>query len=403
MQSAAPQNPGTRVFPPEVETELPNWPPDDDSIRTALADVWRSGDWGGYQSDAHSLLAKRLEALHGDCGVRLCCSGTAGLELALRASGAGPGKSVALAAYDYPGNFRTIESLGARPFLVDVARNGLSIDAETLAASVSLLKDLPIVALVASHLHGAVAEMPLLRKVCSELDWLLIEDACQSPGVATSGRDDVSGWQVGSLSDFAVLSFGGSKPLTAGNGGALLCSSERLMARVRSIADRPSDVYPLSALQSAVLLPQLERLPERNRIRSQRADWLASFDWERMSMQPLAPELVSGDGSRPSDGIETERCFYKWPVRVAAGGKPRAELLSRMTAAGWIAGEGFRAMSRVSTKRADRLGNLENSQRLSDGLIVVDQRMLLADKAALQQRWERLHDSFDGPTLTGMA
>ncbi|MEM9366923.1 MAG: DegT/DnrJ/EryC1/StrS family aminotransferase [Planctomycetota bacterium] len=384
------------MSPPELETELPCWPPDDASIRAALDAAWGARHWGAYQSDSQRQLEKRLETLHEGCRVRLCCSGTAGLELALRAAGAGPGNSVALAAYDYPGNFRTIESLGARPFLVDVATDGLSIDVDALLAAESRLGSVPAVALIASHLHGAIADMPALRKLCSNLGWLLIEDACQSPGVVRGGQEPASTWRIGSLSDFAVLSFGGGKPLTAGNGGALLCSNERLFARVRSIADRPSDAYPLSALQASVVLPQLDRLRQRNQLRSQGVDWLAERDWEALSIQTLATEPAR-DGSKPeSNATQTQRCYYKWPIRMTTG-EDRQAMLQRMMAAGWIAGEGFRAMSRVSTKRADRLGSLENSQRLSDGLIVIDQRMLLADREALHERWERLIGADDPP------
>ena len=44
-----------------------------------------------------------------------CCSGTFAVELALRMLKVGPGDEVILAGYDFPGNFRAIEAVGATP------------------------------------------------------------------------------------------------------------------------------------------------------------------------------------------------------------------------------------------------------------------------------------------------
>ncbi len=45
----------------------------------------------------------------------LCSSGTIAVELALRGTDVKPDDEVILAGYDFPGNFRAIEAIGARP------------------------------------------------------------------------------------------------------------------------------------------------------------------------------------------------------------------------------------------------------------------------------------------------
>ena len=68
--------------------------------------------------------------------------------------------------------------------------------------------------------------------------------------------------------------------MTAGEGGALTSNDDAFAARVRSITDqgrRPDggwffhyetgSNYRLTAFQAAVLIAQLERLPEQNRVR----------------------------------------------------------------------------------------------------------------------------------------
>ena len=67
----------------------------------------------------------------------LCASivfGMIGIELALRGLGIWPGDEVVLAAYDFPGNFRCIEAIGARPVLADIASASWSLCPESFEA-----------------------------------------------------------------------------------------------------------------------------------------------------------------------------------------------------------------------------------------------------------------------------
>src|SRR5205814_3527552 len=86
----------------------------------------------------------------------------------------------------------------------------------------------------------------------------VIEDAAQCPGALVQGR------RAGTWGDAGVLSFGGSKLLTAGRGGALLTPHADVLQRARLALHRGNVVCPLSELQAAALLPQLEQLDERN-------------------------------------------------------------------------------------------------------------------------------------------
>src|SRR5439155_12442157 len=69
--------------------------------------------------------------------------------------------------------------------------------------------------------------------------------------------------------DVGILSFGGSKLLSAGRGGALLTPHAEVHQRLRVLLHRGNNVCPLSELQAAVLLPQLEKLDGRNTRRAQ--------------------------------------------------------------------------------------------------------------------------------------
>ena len=93
----------------------PRWPRNHEAVKAALAAAYTDGSWGRYHGPHCERLCELLTQL---CGVRhawLCCSGTIAVELALRGLKIGPGDEVILAAYDFPGHFRAIEAVGARP------------------------------------------------------------------------------------------------------------------------------------------------------------------------------------------------------------------------------------------------------------------------------------------------
>ena len=89
--------------------------------------------------------------LFGGGAVRLCCSGTAALELALRSAKVGVGIEVILAAYDYPGNLGRL-IIGAKPVLLDVSPGRLVFDSEAIGAFASGHTSGQVKAVVVSHL-----------------------------------------------------------------------------------------------------------------------------------------------------------------------------------------------------------------------------------------------------------
>ncbi|TWT67565.1 DegT/DnrJ/EryC1/StrS family aminotransferase [Allorhodopirellula solitaria] len=368
------------------EQGWPVWPPQSPEIWESLQQLWASGQWGKYAAEIHahcteavaramsiSNLPSKLPSpwdrdtsrIHATPLTRLCSSGTAAIELSLRCCGVTEGDQVAVAAYDYPGNFRTIELLGATPVLVDVKAGGSTLDPQSLRQ----VENARVKAVVVSHLYGELADMPAIREICDQRNWMLIEDACQVPGAGWELEGDTADafLPVGCLSDCATLSFGGSKLLSAGNGGALLARNPRVAARLPSYLDRPSDTFPLSALQCSVLLPQWETLAEFNRRRSRTVTRLREWDWSQFGLSPLASETL---GQR--------RAYYKFAMQ-ADESQDRPALLRRLRAAGFPIGEGFRSMHRTSDRRSQKPVPLPHASELGKRCVVLDHRALLAD------------------------
>lgn len=354
--------------------QLPAWPPDWPEIQAAVNDCLNSGQWGRYHSTICSELQERVAQLHASENARLCCSGTAGLEIALRACRLNPGDEVILAAFDYPGNFRTIELAGAVPVLVDVEPNGPCLDANQLATAASDR----VRVVVASHLFGVAADVRKMRELCDERDWIMIEDACQVAGMTIGGQP------AGSFGHFATLSFGGSKLVSAGSGGALLCNSTRMSARLGSLLDRPGDTFPLSPLQAAVIQPQLDRLDELNSRRAATARFLC---------QEVNDQLPKWQWSC-SEQANVEPAFYKvaWTAESA---EHRARIVTRAEEIGLPIGPGFRSMSGCSERRCRKPVNTPHADRISDSLFVLDHRALLLPSTEHQRLAEaliQLHD-----------
>src|SRR5205085_10640127 len=114
--------------------------------------------------------------------------------------------------YDFAGNFRAVDAVGARPVLVDIDSSTWCLDAQQVASAASDR----VRAVIVSHLHGGLADMPAICEVAKAHGWSVVEDACQATAAQVHGRIS------GTWGDVGVLSFGGSKLLTAGRGGAVL-------------------------------------------------------------------------------------------------------------------------------------------------------------------------------------
>ena len=343
------------------------WPIADPDVLAALEAAYRDGSWGRYHGPHGQQLIEELRsAFHVDYAL-LCSSGTIGVELALRGCGIGAGDEVVLAGYDFPGNFRAIEAVGARPVLVDVAANGWCLCTNALQE----VSSDRVKAVIVSHLHGTLAEISTIMELARQRGWLVVEDACQQPGALIDGAP------VGSFGDVGVLSFGGSKLLTAGRGGAVLTKDATIHQRMKVYAERGNWAFPLSELQAAVLRPQLFKLKERNRTRLERVELIVR------ELTALTDQLRP-----PAIDVSTAPAFYKLPwtyVPAEEDGDQRDRLLVALQMAGAPIDVGFSGFTQRSQRRCDRVGSLENSRRASQSTILLHHPILLAhDKAAHQ-------------------
>ena len=349
---------------PVVPAGPPPWPPADDDIREALLAAYADGSWGKYHGPHVERLESELAKRHHLEHALTCCSGTFAVELALRAIQIGPDDEVILAGYDFPGNFRAIESVGARPVLVDVDPNHWALDPSLFEEARSPKTR----AILVSHLHSGMAPMQAIREFADQWNLLIVEDACQAPGVSVDGRP------TGTWGDVGILSFGGSKLLTAGRGGAIVTHDAAIAQRARIYCERGNHAYPLSELQAAVLLPQLDRLAERNETRRKNAAWLG----ERLkNVSCLLPTPPPSDNAQPA--------FYKMSWLYDGGKKAsRGSFLAAVQAEGVALDVGFRGFARRPTSRCRSVGTLPHSRRAAADTLLLHHPILLAAQDDLE-------------------
>jgi dTDP-4-amino-4,6-dideoxygalactose transaminase len=279
----------------------------------------------------------------------------------------GPEAEVVLSAYDYPGNYLSILALGAMPVLIDVDPDNWNMDPGQLAAAITPATK----AVIVSHLHGGLVPMKEILAVTDAHGVPVIEDAAQAAGASVQGRS------AGSWGAVGVLSFGGSKLLSAGRGGAILTNRPDNRQRARVKQYRGNTVGPLSELQAAALEPQLELLPARHATR------LGNVHYLRTRLHDI-PGLRLFE----NHAAEGEPAFYKvgFQFDATAFGLSRDRFLQAVRAEGIAMDDGFRALHiGRSPERFRQAGSLTEAERAHSGAVVLHHPILLGAQADMEQ------------------
>lgn len=181
--------------------------------------------------------------------VEFTASGTAALEAALEVLGIGRGDEVVVPDVGCHSVAAAVVRRGAIPVFTGVGE-ALTLD----PLGVSLACGPRTRAVVAVHQYGLPCDVPGIMKTVGP-DIPVIEDVAQTWGSAVGGAP------AGSLGTIAVISFGSTKPVALGAGGALFGPASLIRGAVSrgDGADRQLLRPPSAARFPA---PLLARLPE---------------------------------------------------------------------------------------------------------------------------------------------
>lgn len=345
----------------------PAWPIFDAEIAEAVRLAIADGSWGQYLGPHVPTLERTLQSYHDGIHVIVCASGTLATETVLRSLSFAIGDEVIVSAYDYEANFLSVHAAGAIPVLVDIDGTTGTIDSARIEEGIGERTR----AILVSHLHGGLCRMRQIREIADRYHIPIIEDAAQCPGAIVDGR------KAGTWGDFGILSFGGSKLLTAGRGGAILTPHVDRFQRVKLQLSRGVQQWAvLSELQAVALLPQVTKLDQRNELR-----------WR--NVRRLDEGLAKIPGLRRfTNDVQDSPSFYKvgyW-FDEASFGLSRERFVDAMRAEGIAFDAGFRALHiGRSPRRYRAVGTLPNAERAHREIVILHHPVLMGTEADIAE------------------
>ncbi len=277
----------TRPFSP--------WPQYTETDARRIQQVLESRNWGGYPfpNALADEFARKFAHFHGaeyGCAI---ANGTIALVAALQAAGIRFGDEVIVPAYTWDGTAAAVLLAGGVPIFADVDPDTYCLDVEAARRAITPRTR----AILPVHLAMRFADMEALIDLASAHDLVLIEDCAHVHGGRYRGRG------AGSMGDLGCFSFQSSKLMTSGEGGAVITSRLEYFEIVQSLVNcgRASVTdqfkkrvlgsnYRITEFQAALLLGQLEMLPELAEGRSHNAALLTKALAAIDGIRPLPPQ-----------------------------------------------------------------------------------------------------------------
>ena len=246
----------------------PNWrirlsrPRIDEATIERVVSVLRGNDLslGPQLASFERAFARKIGAAHAVA----VSSGTAGLHLAVRILGLGPGDEVVTTPFSFIASANCLLFEGAKPVFADIDPDTFTLDVAAARAAVTSKTRgiLPV------HVFGNPVDMDRVLDLARRFGLAVIEDACEAVGGSYRGK------ALGTWGDFGIFGFYPNKQMTCGEGGMVVtdrldCADwlQSLRNQGRSIAGDGSFTelgynYRLSDVAAAIGEGQLEALDD---------------------------------------------------------------------------------------------------------------------------------------------
>ena len=189
-------------------------------------------------------------------------SGTAALEISLKALGITFGDEVIVPSMSIISCSQSVTKLGARIRPVDSRIEDFNVDVNLIEKSIGEKTR----AILGVHTYGIPANFKEIIRVASKYGLLVIEDAAEALGSSLEDR------KCGSFGDVSILSFYPNKTITTGEGGMILTDDEFLAKKCRDLRNLCFSTsrrfmheelgwnYRLSGIQATLGLLQCEEI-----------------------------------------------------------------------------------------------------------------------------------------------
>lgn len=280
---------------PVRATPFAPWPQYSQADVSRLLEVVENRNWGGFPFPNRwaDEFATKFAAYHdAEYGVGVC-NGTIALELACKAVDLKFGDEVIVPAYTWDGTAAAILFAGGVPIFVDVLEDSFCIDVSKVEAAITQRTR----ALMPVHLAMRFSDMHALGEIARRHGLAVIEDCAHAHGGKWQSRG------AGSMGDLGCFSLQSSKLMTAGEGGIVITNRPDCYEVLQSYTNcgRASTTdryqrrvlggnYRMTELQAALLIGQLERLPQQTERRSRNAARLTEGLKRISNVKPLAAD-----------------------------------------------------------------------------------------------------------------
>jgi len=314
---------------PVRSSSFPSWPQFDKMEEENLLKVLRSRKWERHEGSMVSEFERRFAEL---CGVEkslMVTNGSTALEIALTVAGAGAGDEVLVPPYTFMSTVMSVLLVNALPIFIDIHPDTYCMDPRLIEQQIGPNTK----AILPVHLAGMPCDMEAIMDIAFKHNLTVIEDACQAHLAEWNGQ------KVGSIGKLGCFSFQVSKNISAGEGGAIVSNDStlidscfyyhtcgRLRAGMWYFHPHPGTNRRMSEFQAAILLAQIERVPDQMARRSDNAAHLSKKLSQIPGISPLsAPEFV------------TRHAYHLYIFRYSAdafGGLPRDIFVKALQAEG---------------------------------------------------------------------
>lgn len=332
---------GTPIF----EGLWPRWPRlrNLDETLHRISEVLTGSSWTVRADVPGSYFTELAELAWAErCGTRYALtvtSGSAALELALRALRIGRGQEVIVPALGWYATAAAVSRVGATPIFADIDPKTSCIDPASIIDHISERT----VAIIVVHLHCVLADLDSIGQIAMKYHLHLIEDAAQAHGGSYKGRP------VGSIGTVGCFSFNQEKQLAVGEGGAIVTNDPDLYQRLyalRTDGYRPCEGTSrqwqpegsvrgmnccMSELQAALLLSQIEMFEDEHELRVTNARQLEVALKNSEAIVPLVNTKHTTRRTFYEFGLVCQpNSFGDWPVSLI-GRALSAELSARIS------------------------------------------------------------------------
>tara|TARA_B110000438_G_scaffold273678_1_gene293258 strand:+ start:4043 stop:5185 length:1143 start_codon:yes stop_codon:yes gene_type:complete len=256
---------------------------DDDDLNLITKVIKRGNQWaiGPEIEELEKVIANYI-------GVDYCVtlnSGTSSLHSLLLAYGLGKNDDIIVPSFSFQSTANSVLYVGAKPIFVDIEEDTFGLDPS------EILKHLTpsVKAIMPMDYGGMSCKISDIKKIASENNLIVIEDAAEGLGSSVNGK------KVGSISDSAIFSFCGNKVLTTGEGGAVVTNSKEISEKTKLIRSHgrldngnyfndPSNPqylslgynWRMSSITASLGLSQMSKIDKLIKMRQDNAVYLSS-------------------------------------------------------------------------------------------------------------------------------